>query len=138
MSLAVYVPEAMPTELAMTWKDPGVVPELGVVLSQLPAGFTETRYGVDNPPAINHPEFYYGFIGVAVAFQIVFIIISRDPIRYRSLVLPSIVEKFSFVTAVALLVYAERTAGQIVLGAAIDAVLGTLFTISWFKLERPE
>ena len=105
------------------------------LLALIPMYFTETRYGVDNPPAITHPEFYYGFIGVAVAFQIVFIIISRDPIRYRSLVLPSIVEKFSFVTAVSLLVYAERTTAQMVLGAAIDAVLGTLFTISWFKLE---
>ena len=105
------------------------------LLALIPMFFMETRYGTDNPPAITHPEFYYGFIGVAVAFQIVFIIISRDPIRYRSLIVPSIVEKFSFVIAVALLVYAGRTTGQIVLGAAIDAVLGTLFTISWFKLE---
>jgi len=105
------------------------------LLALIPMFFLETQYGTDNPPAITHPEFYYGFIGVAVAFQIVFIIISRDPIRYRSLIGPSVVEKFSFVIAVALLVYSGRTTGQIVLGAAIDAVLGTLFTISWFKLE---
>ena len=108
------------------------------LLALIPMYFMENRYGTDNPPAITHPEFYYGFIGVAVAFQIVFIVISRDPIRYRPLILPSIVEKFSFVIAVALLVYAGRTWGQIVLGAAIDALLGTLFTISWFKLERRE
>ena len=106
------------------------------LLALLPMYFMEARYGTDNPPSISHPEFYYGFIGVAVAFQIVFIVISRDPIKYRPLIIPSIVEKFSFVVAVALLVYAGRTSGQIIIGAAIDALLGTLFTIIWFRLER--
>jgi len=105
------------------------------LLALLPMYFMEVRYGADNPPAITHPEFYYGFIGVAIAFQIVFIIISRDPIRYRILILPSIVEKFSFVIAVALLTFAGRTSGQIVIGAAIDAILGTLFTLSWFRID---
>jgi hypothetical protein len=105
------------------------------LLALLPMYFTEAQYGVDNPPAITHPEFYYGFIGVAVAFQIVFIIISRDPFKYRTLILPSIIEKFSFVIAVAILVYAGRTSGLIVIGAGIDALLGTLFSISWFKLS---
>jgi hypothetical protein len=108
------------------------------LLALIPMFFLETQYGTDNPPAITHPEFYYGFIGVAVAFQIVFLIISRDPARYRAMIVPSIVEKFSFVIAVAILVSAGRTSGQIVLGAAIDAVLGTLFTISWFKLGKGE
>ena len=80
------------------------------------------------------PEFYYGFIGVAAAFQLVFIIISTDPQRYRPMILPSIVEKFSFAIAVAMLVYAGRTSGQIVMGAAIDLLLGVVFVLSWFKL----
>ena len=85
-------------------------------------------------PAIALPEFFYGFIGVAVAFQLVFIIISTDPQKYRPMILPSIVEKFSFAIAVALLVYAGRTSGQIVIGASLDMLLGVLFIISWFKL----
>ena len=85
-------------------------------------------------PVIALPEFYYGFLGVAVAFQLVFIVISTDPQKYRALILPSLVEKFSFVIAVAVLVYAGRTSGQIVWGAAIDLVLGILFAISWYKL----
>ena len=83
------------------------------------------------------PEFYYGFVGVAIAFQLVFIVISRDPVKYRAMMLPSIVEKFSFAVAVAILVYAGRTGGQIVIGAAIDDVLGVLFAISYFKVTRP-
>jgi hypothetical protein len=55
-------------------------------------------------PTIALPEFFYGFLGVAIAFQLVFIIISTDPQKYRPMVLPSIVEKFSFAIAVAILV----------------------------------
>lgn len=108
------------------------------LLALLPMYFMETRYGADNPPAITHPEFYYGFIGVAVAFQLVFIVISRDPLKYKSLIIPSIVEKFSFVIAVAALIIAGRVSGQIIAGAAVDAVLGTLFTIALFRLSREE
>ena len=47
-------------------------------------------------PSIALPEFFYEFLGVAVAFQLVFLIISTEPRKYRSMILPSIVEKFSF------------------------------------------
>lgn len=87
-------------------------------------------------PVIALPEFFYGFLGVAVAFQLVFIIISTDPHKYRLMILPSIVEKFSFAIAVALLVYSGRTSGPIVYGAALDLLLGVLFAVSWFKLAR--
>lgn len=108
------------------------------LLALLPMYFFEMRYGTDNPPPITHPEFYYGFIGVAVAFQLVFIVISRDPLKYRALIFPSIVEKFTFVIAVAILVYTGRTSGQIVIGAAIDALLGTLFAVALFKTRNSE
>jgi hypothetical protein len=104
------------------------------LLALLPMYFMEVRYGADNPPEISHPEFYYGFIGVAVAFQLVFIVISRDPLKYKALILPSIVEKFSFVIAIAALIVAGRVSGQIMIGAAIDGLLGTLFTIAYFRL----
>jgi hypothetical protein len=106
------------------------------LLALLPMYLLESRYGVDNPPEITHPEFYYGFIGVAAAFQLVFIVISRDPIKYKALIFPSIVEKFSFVIAIAALVIAGRVSGQIIIGAAIDAILGTLFTIAHFRISR--
>jgi hypothetical protein len=108
------------------------------LLALLPMYLTEARYGAENPPQITHPEFYYGFIGVAVAFQLVFIVISRDPLKYRTLIFPSIVEKFSFVIAIVVLMAVGRVSGQIIIGAAIDAVLGTLFTIAHFQLSKTE
>ena len=53
------------------------------LLALLPMYFLEQRQGVDFPPPITHPEFYYGFVGVAVAWQVAFLIMSTDPARYR-------------------------------------------------------
>ena len=103
------------------------------LLALVPMYFMETQFGIDNPPAITHPEFFYGFIGVAVAFQLVFIIISTDPLKYRPLMLAAIVEKFSFAIAAAVLLMQGRLAGMIIIGAAIDALLGALFTVAWFR-----
>lgn len=103
------------------------------LLALLPMYFMETQFGVDNPPAITHPEFFYGFIGVAVAFQLVFIIISTDPQKYRPLMLAAIVEKFSFVVASAVLLLNGRLAGPILIGAGIDLVLGVLFFLAWVR-----
>jgi hypothetical protein len=107
------------------------------LLVLLPQYFLENRIGADSPPAITHPEFFYGFIGVAVAFQLVFLTIATDPRRYRLLILPSLVEKYSFVVAAVVLQMQGRIAPPMLAGAMIDAVLGLLFLASWFKL-RPE
>ena len=48
------------------------------------------RTGLDNPPPVTHPEFYYGFVGVALAFQLVFLTIASDPLKYRPLILAGI------------------------------------------------
>lgn len=103
------------------------------LLALAPQYFLETRIGADTPPAITHTEFFYGFIGVGIAFQIVFLIISRDPVKYRLMILPSIVEKFSFAIAVTLLFVYGRVAGMMFAAAMIDTLFGLLFIVSWFK-----
>lgn len=109
------------------------------LLALVPMYFMESQIGVDTPPAITHPEFFYGFIGVAIAFQLVFIIISTDPQKYRPLMLAAIVEKLSFAIAAGVLLATGRLAGTIIIGAAIDAILAVLFAVAWFRTatERP-
>jgi hypothetical protein len=46
----------------------GLLPDDGL-LALLPQYFLEAGNGLDFPPAINHPEYYFGFIGVAVVWQ---------------------------------------------------------------------
>jgi len=56
----------------------------------------EQRIGREQPPAITHSELFYGFVGVALAFQLVFLVIGRDAARYRPLAIPSILERLGF------------------------------------------
>ena len=74
----------------------------------LPMYLLEDKTGRDFPPAITHPEYYYGFIGVTVAWQILFLILSKDPIRYRLMMIPAILEKASFGVAIIVLFLQER------------------------------
>lgn len=101
----------------------------------LPQFFLESWIGQVQSPAITHPEFFYGFICVAVAFQFVFLTISRDPVRYRPLMLVSLVEKFPFLIAVIVLHTQSRVGDQMLAAALIDGVWGLLFIASYFKTK---
>ena len=74
----------------------------------LPQYLLEEKNGRDFPPAITHPEYYYGFIGVAVAWQIAFFVLAKDPLRYRPMMIPAMIEKASFGIAVGLLFALNR------------------------------
>ena len=101
------------------------------LLVLLPQYFVELGLGTDLAAVVAAPGFYYGFIGVAVAFQLVFLIIAIDPVKYRLMMLPSIVEKASFAIATALLFYHGRIQSDLFIGGMVDALLGILFLISF-------
>ncbi len=63
------------------------------VLVLTPLYFMFDVIGRQDPPAITHPGFYYGFISVGLAFQAAFIAIARDPVRLRPMMIPSVLEK---------------------------------------------
>jgi hypothetical protein len=44
-----------------------------------PLYFMIRTVNLQAPPAITQPEFYYGFVGVALAWQFVFILVATDP-----------------------------------------------------------
>jgi hypothetical protein len=98
-----------------------------------PLYFLEERIGREAPPAITHPEYFYGFIGVTLAFQVVFLILSRDPVRYRSMMIPAVIEKATFVLACAVLYVQGRVPGTVAPFAGIDLLLGLLFTVAYLK-----
>ena len=108
------------------------------LIVMLPQFFLEYRIGVDQPPAITHPEFFYGFICVTVAFQIVFLIISSDPIRYRPLMLASIIEKFPFLIAVLVLYMQSRVGWQMLAAGLIDGFWGVMFLVSYVKISNAQ
>ena len=69
------------------------------LLIMLPQYFLEDRIGRTAPPPITHPEYFYGFIGVTIAWQFAFLVISRDPIRYRALMPVAVVVASNFAVA---------------------------------------
>lgn len=103
-----------------------------------PQYFLEEKNGRDFPPAITHPEYYYGFIGVALAFQVLFLIIARDPVRYRAAMIPAMIEKFSFVIAAVVLFLQNRISLQMFGAAMIDLILGVLFVAAFLKTVQKD
>jgi hypothetical protein len=108
------------------------------LLSLLPHYFAEGTIGRDHPPAITHPEYFYGFVGIAVVFQIVFLIIAKDPVKYRLVIIPSVLEKASFAIPAAILFGAGNLAAPMFAAGMIDALLGILFIVSYVKLSKKE
>lgn len=104
----------------------------------LPQYFLEAKTGRDFPPPITHPEFYYGFIGVTVAWQILFLVLSTNPGRYRPMMIPAILEKAVFVPAVIFLVFQHRVSPVMLAPTSIDLILGVLFVIAYIKTPEDQ
>jgi hypothetical protein len=103
----------------------------------LPAEFVKQQLGEEIVPGAVHPEHFYGFIGVAAAWQVAFLIIARDPARYRLIMIPGILEKLSFgVAGLALFATGRLTATTTVFGV-IDLIWAILFCVAFVKV-RPE
>ena len=98
-----------------------------------PQYFLEAKNGRDFPPAITHPEYYYGFIGVGLACQILFLIIARNPVRYRAMMIPAMIEKFSFGIAVVTLFILGRVSAVMLGLSCVDLLLGLLFMLAYAK-----
>ncbi len=107
------------------------------LIALLPQYFLEEKTNRDFPPAITHPEYFYGFVSVAVAFQVVFLLIANNPVRYRPLMLLSaLLEKFPFVIAIYAL-YAFGRVHLVMVGlATIDLIFGLLFIVSFLKTKK--
>ena len=88
------------------------------ILVIAPLYFMEARIGHDDPPAITHPEYFYGFVGITLAWQVVFLMIAREPVRYRPLMLASVLEKLAWGFG------------------GIDLLLGALFIVAFFAVRK--
>ena len=104
----------------------------------LPQYFLEAKTGRDFPPAITHPEFFYGFIGVTLAWQVLFLVMSRDPVLFRPAIIPSILEKAGFSIAAVVLFLQHRLAAVMLVPVGIDMILGVLFVVAYVVLGRNE
>lgn len=108
---------------------------LGLIVT-VPQYFLEAKNGRDFPPPITHPEYYYGFIGVVLAWQIVFLIIAKNPIKYRLIMIGAVLEKASFGIPAIVLFISDRLAPTMLIAGLIDLALGVLFVIAFLKTSE--
>ena len=97
----------------------------------LPQYFAE--WAVDLPAPIAQPEQFYGFIGVALAWQVVFLVIARDVQRYRPLMLAGVLEKLSFGVPVIILYAAGRVSAGVLAAGVVDLAFGGLFVLAFVR-----
>jgi len=101
------------------------------VIVIVPMYFAEGRIGRDHPPAITHPEFYYGFLGVALAWQVVFLVLAQDPSRYRPMIIPSVLEKVSYGIALVFLLLEHRIPLVVFGLGSVDWIFAVLFVAAY-------
>ncbi|HTS36765.1 MAG TPA: hypothetical protein VMH04_13905 [Candidatus Solibacter sp.] len=103
------------------------------ILVLSPLFFIYDMIGLKDPPPITHPAFYYGFASVALVWQFAFIVIARDPIRFRPMMIPSVLEKFGFGTACIVLFLEHRLHASDLVLNGIDLIFGVLFLAAYFR-----
>jgi hypothetical protein len=106
------------------------------IIIMAPMYFLEERLGLDNPPAITHPEIYYAFIGVTLAWQLMFLMIAYDPVHFRLAMLPAVVEKTSYVIAMLVLWILGRATGIVIGFAVLDAIWMVLFSVAFLRTRN--
>jgi hypothetical protein len=100
--------------------------------------FSEPSVSRQYPPAVTHLEYYYGFMGVALAFQFIFLVISTDPPRYRPVMPVCVLEKLAFFVPVTVLLARGQVPPPTVVLACVDMTLGVLFLVAWLRISPPD
>ncbi len=106
------------------------------LLSIVPLYFMEEIIGRQTPPAITHPEYFYGFLGAALAWQLVFLVVATDPMRYRALIVPCIFEKVAYGIALLFLYFHHRVANSAFALGSVDWIFAALFVAAYFSTAR--
>jgi hypothetical protein len=101
-----------------------------------PLYFSEYQIGMSFPPTITHPEYFYGFIGVALVWQFLFLLIAFNPLRYKPIILFAVIEKFVYGIAIVFLFNQGRIAAMMLSAGIIDLLLGCLFLIAFTKTKE--
>jgi len=101
------------------------------LLVMVPMYFLEERIGREIPPAITHPEYYYGFVGAVLAWQVLFLVVARDPVRYRAMMIPAALGKFIYGIELVVLFAQHRLPVSVLALGSLDWIFVFLFTATY-------
>jgi len=102
----------------------------------LPLYFLE-KMAAAPAPALDHPEYYYGFVGAAATWQLVYWAIGADPVRYRAFMPLGVIAKLGFWLPCLFLWLNGRTPTSTFIPANGDLLLGLAFLFAWRTLKTP-
>jgi hypothetical protein len=106
------------------------------VLVLTPLYFMFNVIGRQDPPAITHPGFYYGFVSVGLAWQVAFFVIAQDPVRFRPIMIPAVIEKFGYGASLLVLFLEQRLHPSDLVFAGVDLLFGVLFLAAFFRTHK--
>ena len=89
------------------------------------------------PAPTDYPHFYYGFLVVAMAWQVAFLVIGSDPVRYRLLMIPAFIEKAGYVITTTVLYTQGRIPASDANTAIPDSLLLVVFVVAFVKTQAP-
>ena len=86
--------------------------------------------------SVKQPEFYYGFVFLDICLQVVYIIISTSPGRFRPMMIPAILAKASAAIVLTWLYLIDQVSLQWIAIGAIDGVFAILFLMAFFSTSK--
>ena len=92
--------------------------------------------GRSYPAPADYPHFYYGFVAVAMAWQVAFLVIGSDPVRFRPLMIVAFIEKAGYIITTTVLYREGRIPAADASTAIPDSVLLVLFIVA-FVMTTP-
>jgi hypothetical protein len=105
-------------------------------LTLTPLYFMFDMIGRQDPPPMTHPAFYYGFVGTALAWQLAFIVIARDPVRFRTMIILSVLEKVGYGGAAMILYLQHRMHASDLVFAVADLIFAALFVVAFLRTRH--
>jgi hypothetical protein len=103
------------------------------LLSTIPLAFAEKVMEV------KQPEFYYGFVLLDICWQVLYVFLSTNPVRYRPMMIPAFLAKGSGTVALTWLYLLGRVSTQWVAIGALDGVFAVLFLVAfWTTSNEPK
>ena len=96
------------------------------LLSTIPLAFAEKVMEV------KQPEFYYGFVFLDICWQILYLVLSSRPVRYRPMMIPAFLAKGSGTVALTWLYRLGRVSGQWIAVGIVDGIIAVLFLVAFW------
>jgi len=85
---------------------------------------------------VQQPEFYYGFVFLNICFQVVYLIISTSPVRFRPIMIPAFLAKASGAAALVWIYFAKSLSIPWIAIGAIDGVFAVLFLLGYLSMPK--